>query len=150
MEMDMTDKSQIERNRRVVEEFLDGTHSGRFEVIEDAVAENVVTHGFPGGNPNSRESYRDWFLGFQSGFTVVGFDVPIMVADENAVAVRWIFTVDHTGPFAGVPATGKRVVFDGTAIYRLENGLIAETWLNIDQLSLLGQVGALPAMAMAA
>lgn len=146
----MTNTAQIERNRRTVEEFLDGTHSGRFEVIEDTVAETIVTHGFPGGNPTSRESYRDWFLGFQSGFTVVSFDVPIMVADEDYVAVRWIFTVDHTGPFAGVPATGKRITFDGTAIYRMENGLIAETWLNIDQLSLLSQVGALPAMAMAA
>jgi len=146
----MTNIAQIERNRRVVEEFLDGTHSGRFEVIEDTVAENIVTHGFPGGNPDSRESYRNWFLGFQSGLTVVDFEVPIMVADEETVAVRWIFTVDHTGPFAGVSATGKRIVFDGTAIYRLENGRIAETWLKIDQLSLLTQVGALPAMAQAA
>jgi len=146
----MANSMQIERNRGVVEEFLDGTHSGRFEVIWDTVAENVVTHGFPGGNPNSRESYRDWFLDFQSGFTVVDFEVPAMVADEDTVAVRWNFTVDHTGPFAGVPATGKRIAFDGTAFYRLEEGRIAETWLHIDQLSLLGQVGALPAEMAAA
>lgn len=146
----MTNSAQIERNRTVVAEFLDGTHSGRFEVIEDTVAETIVTHGFPGGNPDSRQSYRQWFLGFQAGFTVVGFDVPAMVADEESVAVRWEFTVDHTGPFAGVPATGKRITFDGTAFYRLENGRIVETWLHIDQLSLLGQVGALPAMANAA
>jgi steroid delta-isomerase-like uncharacterized protein len=146
----MTNSLQIERNRRVVEEFLDGTHSGRFEAIEDTVAENVVTHGFPGGNPNSRESYKHWFLGFQSGFTIVSFEVPSMVADEDNVAVRWSFTVDHTGPFAGVPATGRRITFDGTAFYRLEDGLIAETWLHIDQLSLLSQVGALPVLPMAA
>lgn len=146
----MTNSAQIERNRTVVAEFLDGTHSGRFEVIEDTLAETIVTHGFPGGNPDTRESYRRWFLGFQAGFTVVGFDVPAMVADEESVAVRWEFTVDHTGPFAGVPPTGKRITFDGTAFYRLENGRIVETWLHIDQLSLLGQVGALPAMANAA
>lgn len=69
------------------------------------------------------------------------------VADEDHVAVRWIFTVDHTGPFAGVTSTGKRIVFDGTAFYRLVEGRIVETWLHIDQLSLLGQVGALPALA---
>ena len=143
----MTNLEKIEQNRRVVAEFLEGTHSGRFEVIDRTVAEHIVTHGFPGGNPDSRESYRQWFLGFQSGFTVIDFEVPSMVADADNVAVRWKFTVDHTGPFAGVAATGKRIVFDGTAFYRLAEGRIAETWLHIDQLSLLGQVGALPALA---
>jgi hypothetical protein len=32
-------------------------------------------------------------------------------------------------------------------LYRMENGLIAETWLQINELSLLGQIGALSAEA---
>lgn len=143
----MTDIGKIERNRATVAKFLDGTHSGRFEVIDETVAENLITHGFPGGNPTSREQYKQWFKGFQSGFSIVGFETLALVADEEKVAVRWRFTVDHTGPFAGVNATGRRIAFDGMVLYRLENGLIAETWLHINELSLLTQVGALPALA---
>lgn len=143
----MTGISKIERNRATVAKFLAGTHSGQFDVINETVAENIVTHGFPGGNPASREQYKQWFLGFQSGFSVVGFETLAMVADEDKVAVRWRFTVDHTGSFAGVGGTGRRVAFDGMVLYRLDNGLIAETWLHINELSLLQQVGALPALA---
>ena len=70
-----------------------------------------------------------------------------MVADAEKVAVRWRFTVDHTGPFAGVAGSGKRIAFDGMVLYRLEDGLIAETWLHINELSLLTQIGALPTLA---
>jgi steroid delta-isomerase-like uncharacterized protein len=143
----MTDKSTIERNRRTVEEFLDGTHSGRLEVIDRTVAEGIVTRGFPGGNPSSREEYKQWFRDFQSGFSGMGFETPAVVADESNVAVRWRVTVSHTGSFAGVAPTGKRLSFEGMALYRMENGLIAETSLYIDELSLLRQVGAIPAIA---
>jgi predicted ester cyclase len=148
MEIDeMTNISKIEQNRATVTKFLDGTHSGRLEVIDETVAEDLVTHGFPGGNPASREQYKQWFMGFQSGFSIVGFETLAMVADEEKVAVRWRFTVDHSGKFAGVEATGRRIAFDGMVLYRLENGLIVETWLHINELSLLQQVGAIPALA---
>jgi predicted ester cyclase len=143
----MTDIGKIERNRATVEKFLDGTHSNRFEVIDETVAENLITHGFPGGNPASREQYKQWFKNFQSGFSIVGFETLALVADEEKVAVRWRFTVDHTGPFAGVNATGRRIAFDGMVLYRIENGQIAETWLHINELSLLTQVGAISALA---
>ena len=143
----MINSSTVERNRATVARFLDGTHSGRFEVIDETVAEGIVTHGFPGGNPASRDEYKQWFIGFQSGFSIVGFETLAMVADEEKVAVRWRFTVDHTGPFAGVEASGRRIAFDGMVLYRLENGLIHETWLHVNELSLLQQVGAIPALA---
>jgi predicted ester cyclase len=148
MELEMTSSnSRIGENRATIAKFLEGTHSGRFEVIDETVAESIVTHGFPGGNPSSREQYKQWFTGFQSGFSVIGFETLAMVADEEKVAVRWRFTVDHVGTFAGVEATGRRITFDGMVLYRLENGLIAETWLHINELSLLGQVGVIPALA---
>jgi predicted ester cyclase len=143
----MADTAIVERNRRVVAEFLAGTHSGRFDVVDMTVAESIVTRGFPGGNPRNREEYKQWFRTFQSGFSGMKFETLATVADETNVAVRWRVTVGHTGRFAGVAPTGRRVSFEGVALYRLENGLIAETSLYIDELALLGQVGALPALA---
>jgi predicted ester cyclase len=147
VENKMADTAVIDRNRRVVAEFLAGTHSGRLEVIDATVAEGILTRGFPGGNPTSREEYKEWFRAFRSGFSGMVFETLATVADETNVAVRWRVTVDHTGPFAGVEPTGKRVSFEGVALYRLANGLIVETSLYIDELALLVQVGALPALA---
>jgi len=143
----MSETAIIDRNRRVVAEFLAGTHSGRFDVIDATVAGSIVTRGFPGFNPTNREEYKQWFRTFQSGFSGMEFDTPTTVADEENVAVRWRVTVNHTGLFAGVEPTGKRVSFEGMALYRVEDGRIVETSLYIDELSLLQQVGAVPAIA---
>ena len=50
----------------------------------------------------------------------------------------------HRGTLHGVPATGKRVVFGGTDIFRVADGRIAEGWSNYDRLSILQQIGAVP------
>lgn len=138
---------RVEQNRATVARFLEATHSGRLEVIDETVAEGILTHGFPGGNPASRDDYKQWFRDFQAGFSNAEFETLAIVADEERAAARWRVTADHTGPFAGIEATGRRISFTGMVLYRLENGLIAETWLHIDELSLLGQIGAVPALA---
>jgi len=47
--------------------------------------------------------------------------------------------------FAGVPPTGRAVVFQATESYRLVDERIAEQWVVMDTLGLLQQLGALPA-----
>jgi predicted ester cyclase len=141
----MTDR--IETNRATVERFLAGTHAPDIEdvrVIDDTVTEDVVCHGFPGMNPTDRESYKAWFRFFRAAFTGIETEVPVLVADVDHVAARWIVSVNHTGPFAGVAPTGRRVVFDGVALYRMRDGRIAETWLYADEMALLQQIGAMP------
>jgi predicted ester cyclase len=50
------------------------------------------------------------------------------VAEGPWVATRVTFRGTHTGEFAGIPATGKRVEYAGTAMDRLENGKVVEMW----------------------
>lgn len=48
----------------------------------------------------------------------------------------------HTGPFMGIPATGKTITAKGMSIQRYANGKIIEAWDNYDQLGILVQLGA--------
>jgi predicted ester cyclase len=139
-----------ETNRAVVERFLALTHSPDIEDVEriDAiVAPDAVCHGFPGMNPTDRASYKAWFRFFRGSFTNMAFAVPRIVAEGDLVAAQWVVEVDHTRPFAGVAPTGRRVAFDGVAIYRLKQGRIVETWLHANETALLAQIGALPQAA---
>jgi predicted ester cyclase len=63
------------------------------------------------------------------------------------VAARFLVEVDHVGEFQGIAPSGRRISFTGMALYRMERGQIAETWLQLDGLSFLGQLGAIPAQA---
>ena len=144
MTSDRHSTSVLERNRATVLAFLDGTHGGRPEVVDETVAEGILTHGFPAGrNPRSRAEYKQFFREFGAAFTGMSYRTEEVVAEGDRVAVRFAVEVDHTGPYAGIAPTGRRVGFTGMVLYRLEDGLIAETWLQLDALALLGGIGAL-------
>jgi predicted ester cyclase len=131
-----------EKNRATVAYFLEQTHSGNYAAVDETVAPGIVTHGFPCHSPQSREEYKAFFEGFNAAFSGMEYRTLALVADDTHVAARFFVGVDHTGEFNGRAPTGKRVEFTGQAIYRLEGGLIAETWLQLDGLSFLGQIGA--------
>lgn len=140
----MNPTKTIAQNRENVRRFLAGTHSGKaadLTIIDSTVSENILCHGFPGGNPVDRESYKQFFRSFGAAFSDMDFRLLSLITDEHHVAARWRITVTHSGPFAGRGATGRRVSVEGIAQYRLENGLIAETWLYMDELGLLQQIG---------
>jgi len=44
----------------------------------------------------------------------------------------------------GIAPTNKQVTFTGIIIDRIEDGQFVETWLNMDMLGLLQQLGAVP------
>lgn len=141
----MNNVETLEHNKAVVRRFLIDTHSGRFDVIDDTVAIDIVTHGMLGLDPDSRSSYRHFFEVLDATFKDMTFAIEAMVAEADQVAVRFTITAVHAGALLGIPATGRRVDFTGMVIYRLRDGMIAETWLYPDNLSLLQQLGALAA-----
>jgi len=70
-----------------------------------------------------------------------------LVADAYYVSARWEIQATFSGDFAGVKADLRRVTFDGMVLYRMEDGLIAETWLHINEMKLLNEIGAIAAKA---
>ena len=52
----------------------------------------------------------------------------------------------QTGPFLGIAATGRKATVTGMSIQRIVDGKIVEGWDNWDQLGLLVQIGAVPAV----
>lgn len=135
-------------NRRTVERFLAGTHTPNLDdldVIDETVAAEIVGHGFPGAKVTDRQSYKAFFRTFRQAFSDMAFQIDQLVADDRHVAVRWTVAATHSGPFAGVAGDGRGIAFNGMALYRMRDGLIAETWLHVDELGLLSAIGAIPA-----
>ena len=137
----------IETNKATVARFLAGTHSPDIddvEVIDDTVVPHIVCHGFPGfpnGEFRDRESYKAFFRVFRQSFSDMTFETLRTIAAEDFVSAHWEIWATHSGDFQGIDADGARVVFDGVALYRMEDGKIAETWLTINEPLLLSQLG---------
>ena len=136
----------IETNKATVARFLAGTHSANIEdldVIDDTVVPHISCHGFPGfpnGEFNDRESYKAFFRIFSESFSDMTFDTLKTIATEDFVSAHWEIWATHSGEFRGIAPDGTRVVFDGVALYRMEDGKIAETWLTINEPLLVSQL----------
>ena len=62
------------------------------------------------------------------GFSDMHADIRDMIGEDDRVSARIFFSCMHTGPGYGIPATGNRVEFEALEVFRLEDGLIAESW----------------------
>lgn len=66
------------------------------------------------------------------------------IAEGEKVANRFVFLGTHLGEFEGVSPTGKRVEFVGHSIDRVVDGRIVESWVEVDMLGVMEQLGAVP------
>ena len=66
------------------------------------------------------------------------------VAEGDKVVTRKTFHATHKGEFFGIAPTDKEVRFDAIDIMRIDGGKIVEHWGEVDLLSLMQQLGAIP------
>jgi hypothetical protein len=72
-----------------------------------------------------------------------------VLSEGDKVVVRGKFRGVHQSLFAGIEPTGKQVSAGLIIIYRIDNGRIAEHWMQFDLFTLLQQLQSSSAMASA-
>lgn len=135
--------ASAEHNRTVALRWIDA-----FNARDDAAEAAARTADYIAHAPNSIEPAAldsdAWvgFLGvFVEGFPDLHLEVQDSSADEGMVAQRILFTGTHSGPFRGLPPTGRKVRFSGLEINRMIDGQVAEHWFQLDALTLFEQLG---------
>ncbi len=63
------------------------------------------------------------------------------IVEYPFIVGRFSETGTQTGPFMGMPLTGKHVAFGEIGILRVANGQVVESWYDVDMLGLMGQLG---------
>ena len=109
------------------------------------VASDFVGH-FPGQPPiEGLEAFRQFGSLYFSAFPDLQITPEDLIAEGDKVTMRYGWGGTHRGELMGIPATGKQVRTSGISILRIANGKIAEQWDNFDNLSMLQQLGVIPA-----
>ena len=126
--------------RRAFEEILSG---GRFELAAQLYAKDFINHGIhrDAGLEEDQAALKGWHQAF-SDITIVPEK---LIAEGDLVAIYWIARGTNTGTGNGLPATGKKAELAGITIWRIVDGKIKEEWSAFDQLSMMQQLGLLPA-----
>jgi predicted ester cyclase len=119
---------------------------GRYEVVDEIVAPDSIDHGTPPpGIPPGREGLKAIARAMRAAFPDLKNTVDLQVAEGDLVAGKITYTGTMKGDLFGMKATGKRATWTESHFVRVKNGKVTEHWGDIDQLSMLRQLGLAPA-----
>ena len=114
----------------------------------DLVAGDFVEHQGAGGPafPPTKEGTLEFFRALLAAFPDWRMTVEDLIASGDKTVARVTVTGTHKGEFLGVPPAGTRVEVQLIDIMRFDGaGLVSEHWGVADMLSLMQQLGVVPA-----
>lgn len=121
-------------------------NAGDVDGFGELVAEDFVEHEESPGLPPTKAGVLEFFRGVRVAFPDMRMDVEDVIASGDKAVARVTMTATHQGEFMGVPPTGKRVSVELIDIMRFDDsGLVCEHWGVMDAMSLMQQLGVVPA-----
>jgi steroid delta-isomerase-like uncharacterized protein len=129
-------------------QFYDHVNAGDIDGFMAMISDDLIEHEEIEGIPPTKEGVRQFFEMFRAAFSDLRMD-PELILSSGDKAVAYIrMTGTHDGEFMGMPATGKSVDFKGVDIVRFnDDGLGVEHWGVTDTMTMMVQLGAVPAPA---
>lgn len=129
-------------NERLVRRFVEEVvNRGETDLLPTLVAADHVGHD-PLGDHYGPDGVRIGVAELRAAFPDLRVSVEEVVAAEDRVVHRFILAGTQSGPYLGLPPTGRPVRATGIALDRVAGGKLAERWAVLDAIGLLRQLGA--------
>jgi len=140
-----------EQNKALVRQMVDKVfNQGNASQADEFLAPNFVEREeLPPGIPRDREGVKQLTTMFRSAFPDFKATIDDIVAEGDKVVIRQTWSGSHKGEFMGIPPTGRSVSFGVIDILRIADGKFVEHWGQMDSMSLMQQLGAIPAPGQA-
>lgn len=141
--------SAEENKAKVRRVFEEAWNKGNLAVVDETSDPKGVGHVV--GSPDLRgtEAVKQFITVYRTAFPDLHITIEDQVAEGDKVVTRWSSTGTHKGDLMGIAPTGKKTHVTGISIDRFAGGKSVEDWTNWDQMSLLQQLGVVPAAAPA-
>ena len=120
-------------NKKLVRRFYREVYvDWNMALVDEVVSPRFTSHDWPEGGPTGPEGFRIYYSAIRSALPDARYAVDDLVAEGDRVVVRWRLLGTHKGDFSGIAATGRPIVLEGIAIYRLDGGKLMERWVVSD------------------
>ena len=133
------DALKEEANLALVKEHWELWAAGDAEALDAYYSADFFNHSPP--LPPDREGVIQVAVNQSIAFPDAKWTMGPMVANDDMVAFHATFTGTHSNEYLGAEATGEDVEFTLTAMFRIEDGKIAERWGDAAMLDLLTPLG---------
>ena len=136
-----------EQNKALIRRFYQEIDKGNIAILDELVAENYVDHNpppFPTSATGRDRLKREFkiFLEATPGY----HQIEDLIAEGDKVVTRLTSYGKHECDLPGAPRTGNEMKMTSITIHRIADGKLAEKWSEKDMISLLTQIGVMPAM----
>lgn len=140
-----------EENKALVQAFSEAENARDYDTLDELLAENFTRHSSatPDFKITNREEFKEFLSANVAAFSDYSTSTEMMVAEGDKVAVYATITGTMDGPIGDIPATGNSFEAPFLAVFRIEDGLIAELWVEWDNVNFLSQLGLFPPPAPA-
>ena len=144
----MSDADTIVNKTLVRRWFEEVWNQGREETIDELFSANGIGYGLGDTDVPLRgpREFKPFVRNLRGALPDLRMTIEDIIAADDKVTVRITVEGTHNGGQLGVAPTGRRVRIAGLVVVRIANGQIVEGWNSWDQLGLLRQIGALPAL----
>jgi steroid delta-isomerase-like uncharacterized protein len=129
-----------------IRRLYDLINAGDIDGFGGQLADDFVEHEELPGLPPTKEGVVQYFRMMLAAFPDMRMDVEDVIASGDKAVARLRVTGTNKGDFMGMPATGKSASVKLIDITRFgDDGLAREHWGVVDNLSLMQQLGVIPA-----
>ncbi|WP_411967967.1 ester cyclase [Haloferax sp. YSSS75] len=129
--------ANAELARRIPEEIAT---EGNFDLIDEICTEDFIDHT-PMWETTGRDEFKTQMRSLLESFGDFSATVEETVTEGDIVAMRLTLRGTHAGEFMGVEPSGKRFEVGNMVFTRIEDGMVAERWVQPDMLGMLSQLG---------
>jgi len=135
-----------EDNKARIREFIDRVLTvGEIDATGDYFHDDMVEEvPLPGQGPGL-EGLKETLTRIRQAFPDMHWSIEEQMAEDNRVLTRFLWSGTHQGEFFGIPATNRVVRVWGMVIDRFEGRKVKSTRILMDTLSLMQQLGVVPA-----
>ena len=129
-----------------IQRLYDLINAGDIDGFSQQLADDFVEHEEIPGLPPTKEGVVQYFRIMLAAFPDMRMELQDSFASGDKAVARLRISGTHMGDFAGIPATGNPVSVNLIDITRFgDDGLAREHWGVADQLSMMQQLGVIPA-----
>jgi predicted ester cyclase len=133
-----------ESNKAVVERFIvEAWNGGNLDVVDELVHATYAISGLGHGPEAVKRNMQI----YRTAFPDLEWHIEQLVAEGEWVAARLTLHGTHLGPLGNIEPTGKRVVMNEMAFWRVLDGKLHAIWSQGDALGIRIQIGSIPATA---
>jgi predicted ester cyclase len=94
------------------------------------------------GTKSGLQAFRNnWQLPLRAAFTDREYRTTKFIAEGDWVSCFGHIEGTHSGPFMGIPRTGKRVIIPYMDFWHIEDDRIRDNWVSVDFAHVLAQLG---------